>query len=356
MRRLYLLSALLGCCAATARAAEPNQTFATRTILAPSVRTVSDLLTPGFVEEPDTLLGLKDHFGDIYFVDDDGSPVGNGLGSGVGNVPTNSGSIDFCVTGVGDDSFSGSHGISGQYEVFVDVYDFFGDPVDSFSETRTLTAGAVHDFSFSDFEWLNGSYDVYIDNTVGPISGGDVDFFTFTGLSPGVMFTAETFDPTSSGIDTLLGWFDAAGGLIADDDDSGSGASGLLSKLVGTVPAGGTLTFAVTGFEDELFTGAHVEDDPYELRLTVAGGSLPGDFNNDTMVNGQDLAVWRANFGQTAGADADGDSDTDGHDFLIWQRQLGGSASVAAAASVPEPHAGALFAIAAVGLFRRLRR
>ena len=39
-----------------AGAAEPNETFANRTILAPAVRTVTDLLTPGFVEAPDTLL------------------------------------------------------------------------------------------------------------------------------------------------------------------------------------------------------------------------------------------------------------------------------------------------------------
>jgi hypothetical protein len=291
------------------------------------------MLTPGFVEAPDTLLGIKDGFGEVYFIDDDSSPAGNGLASGVGNVPTNSGSIDFCVTGTGDDFFLGSHGISGQYEVFVDVYDFFGDLVDSFSETRMLESAAVHDFSFNDFEWIQGSYDVYIDNTVGPSTGADVDFFTFTGLSPGVTFTAETFDPTASGIDTLLGWFDSAGVLIADDDD---GAGGLLSKLEGTVPAGGALTFAVTGFEDENFMGAHVEDDPYELKLTVAGGVFAADFNNDHRVTSADLGVWRSSFGPSALGDADGDNDSDGADFLIWQRELGSGSAAPAAAAVPE--------------------
>ncbi len=101
-----------------ASAAEPNETWATRTILAPSVRMVSDSLTPGFAEDPDTLLGIKNHFGEIYFSNDDSPDAGgNGFGSAAFGVPTNSGSIDFCVTGTGDESFSGSHGISGQYEV-----------------------------------------------------------------------------------------------------------------------------------------------------------------------------------------------------------------------------------------------
>jgi hypothetical protein len=304
---------------------------------------------------PDTLLGVKDHFGEVYFTDDDGSPVGSGTASGLGGVPTNSGSIDFCVTGFGDDFFVGSHGESGQYEVFVDVFDFFGDPIDSFSEIRTLEAGAVHDFSFNDFEWIGGDYDVYINNDLGTTTGADVDFFTFSGLTPGVTFSAETFDPTSSGIDTLLAWFDATGALIADDDD---GAGGSLSLLEGTVPAGGELTFAVTGFGDDDFLGSHTEDDPYELRLEVGGGAFAADFNNDNKVTGADLTAWRSNFGPSATGDADGDNDTDGADFLIWQRELGSGLATAATLAIPEPGGVLLMALAAVAcpMIRTRRR
>ena len=52
----------------------------------------------------------------------------------------------------GDDNFDGSHSEQDQYEVFVDAYDFFDDPIDSFSELRTLAPGIVHDFSFDDFD------------------------------------------------------------------------------------------------------------------------------------------------------------------------------------------------------------
>jgi hypothetical protein len=232
------------------------------------------------------------------------------------------------------------------------VYDFFGDLVDSFSEIRTLGSAEVHEFSFNDFEWLNGTYDVYIDNAIGGVTGADVDFFTFTGLSPGAAFSAETLDPTAAGIDTLLGWFDAAGALLDDDDD---GAGGTLSKLAGTVPANGMLTFAVSGFGDDDFAGSHTEDDPYELQLTVGGGGFAADFNNDGMVTGADLADWRSSFGPSATGDADGDNDTDGADFLIWQRELG-SGGAAVAGGVPEPSGGALVLAAAMLNFATCRR
>src|SRR5215204_1368719 len=129
------------------RATEPNENFGSATILSPGVLTVTDALTSN-AAFPDTLLGIRDGFGEVYFTDDDGSPLGDGTASGVGGVPTNSVSINFSITGFGDDNFYGSHSEQGQYKVYVDVYDFFEDPVDSFSEIRTLAPGIVHDFDF----------------------------------------------------------------------------------------------------------------------------------------------------------------------------------------------------------------
>ncbi len=337
-----ILVSLLG--VSRAVGVEPNETFATATLLSPGVLSVADELTPASF--PDTVLGIRDHFGQVYFVDDDGSPVGDRRASGVGGVPTNSGSIDFSVSGWPDDTFFGNHSESGYYEVFLDVYDFFDDLVDQFSEIRLLEPGVFHDFNYSDFEWNGGSYDVYIDNTVGP---SDVDFFTFTGLTPGASFSARTLDPDTSLIDTYLGWFNSTGMLLAVDDDSGGGSSGLLSLLQGTVPANGRLTFAVTGHGDVDFIGDHAAFGTYELRLAFDAAPLPGDYNGDNNVNAADYVLWRKNNGTQAG-------------YNQWRDNFGQSlgngvgANDSANAAVPEPITIALLGLAVCGLAMRAAR
>ena len=79
--------------------------------------------------------------------------------------------------------------------------------------------------------------------------GNDVDFFEVT-LSSGTTFTAEI---VAGGFDSLVGLFNAAGTLVAVDDDSGAG---LLSKLSYPVATGGTYYIAVSAFPDTGFTGA----------------------------------------------------------------------------------------------------
>jgi hypothetical protein len=328
-----LAAALFSAWAFSAQAAEPNETFETATVLAPGVLTVEDqFAAPG---EPNTLLGIR-QFGQIGFVDDDNSLLGNGFASGAFVVPTNSGSIDFAVTGFGDDGFDGSHIESGAYEVFVDVYDFFDDLVDQFSEVRTLEPGIAHDFSYNDFEWIGGTYDVYIDNVI----SGDVDFFRFTGLTPGAPFTAETFAPTVAVIDTLLGWFDSTGALVAANDDIAVG--NLLSIVEGNVPDDGQLTFAVSGYGDDDFIGGHGQGGPYELRLMTMISGPPGDYNGDSTVDAADYVVWRKNGGPQ-------------QEYETWRANFGATASGGAVsnATVPEPPPGVLLLISLMAATRR---
>jgi hypothetical protein len=324
--RVKAALAIVAALPAASFATEPNDNFSTATMLAPGLLTVADDLSP----RPDTLLGVRDHFGVVYATDDDGSPVGNGYASGLGGVPTNSGVIDFSVTGFGDDGFVGAHSQSGAYRVYIDVYDFFDDLVDELVADRVLSPGIVHDFYYENFEWIQGSYDVYIDNTLGG-GFGDVDFFTFTGLTPGAQYTAKTADPLASGVDTLLGVFDDFGQVSNFDDDGGGG---VLSQLQGVVPAGGALTFAVSGTGDLGFLGNHVLHGDYELRLTLGGG-FAADFDNSGGVRGADLAIWKSKFGANVDGDADNDNDTDGADLLVWQRELGSGGLTALV--VPEP-------------------
>jgi len=64
------------------------------------------------------------------------------------------------------------------------------------------------------------------------------------------------------------------------------------------------------------------------------------DFNQDGMVDGNDLAVWESAFGNNALADANGDGYSDGIDFLTWQREFdSGVNPLASAQAVPEPSA-----------------
>jgi hypothetical protein len=66
---------------------------------------------------------------------------------------------------------------------------------------------------------------------------------------------------------------------------------------------------------------------------------VPGDFNSDGDVDGDDFATWQMNFPTASNAtlltgDADGDGDVDGADFVVWQTNFTAAPEVA---SVPEP-------------------
>jgi hypothetical protein len=83
---------------------------------------------------------------------------------------------------------------------------------------------------------------------------------------------------------------------------------------------------------------------------------LPGDFDLDQDVDGDDLAEWQSEFGLTAVGDADEDGDSDGNDFLIWQRQLGTTNATPTVAAVPEPTGVLLTLFAGIaGLLTRRR-
>ena len=163
--RCIVLTAAMCSSESLTQATEPNETFGDSTVLAPGVLSVSDDLTSGFLSFPDTLLGARDLFGSIFLVDDDSSNLGDGFASGFSDVPVNGGGgIAFAISGFGDDSFDGNHGEFGEYEAVVEVFNLFGDPVDEFSLFGTLEPGLADEYSFSDFNWLNGTYTVNIDN------------------------------------------------------------------------------------------------------------------------------------------------------------------------------------------------
>ena len=86
---------------------------------------------------------------------------------------------------------------------------------------------------------------------------------------------------------------------------------------------------------------------------------IPGDFDLDGAVGGNDISHWLAGYGMSSGAgfgdgDADNDGDVDGFDLLLWQRNFGISLTIqAATASLPEPGLGWPVTVAALAFSGR---
>jgi hypothetical protein len=99
----------------------------------------------------------------------------------------------------------------------------------------------------------------------------------------------------------------------------------------------------------------------------VTDAFVPGDFNADGLVDGDDLSRWQTGYGTLTGAensngDADGDGDVDGSDFLAWQRNFGVSSQdfsgglTGPSVAVPEPGTVVLLGLMLVLYGKRLDR
>lgn len=86
---------------------------------------------------------------------------------------------------------------------------------------------------------------------------------------------------------------------------------------------------------------------------------MPGDYNNDLVVNDQDYDAWRSAFGSTVNrylsADGNGDGVVDAADYTVWRDNLSTSAPGMVAAnsgrtafSIPEPTSSLAILVAAV--------
>ncbi len=163
----------------------------------------------------DTYMGTFDENGTLIAANDDGSPD-DYFASWIGGTVNPDNSINLKVTSTDDGNFQGSL-VPGNYDLFVK---------------------------------LDGTF-------------ADVDFFTFTDLTPGEQFAAEI---TAGDFDTLLARYDDDGNLIHFDDNSGVSP---LSKLTGIVPDSGLLNFAISTSTDPQFLGLHYDGGDYELTLTT---------------------------------------------------------------------------------------
>ena len=336
---------------------EPNDDFASTIVLAPGVLTVSDSINASVGGTgPDTTLGAFNTSGGLIEVDDDSSPFGDGKASALVDVGVNSdGTIHLKVSGYPDQDFDGTddywpteqHQETGAFDLHVTVLDG-GLEVDSQDLSGTLTAGGVLSFDLAGYA-SSGSFNAAIDNT--PSGDDDIaDFWAFTGLTPDDHFEAEV---TVSTFDPLLGLFDADGVPIEYDDDSGAGQ---LPRICGSVPAGGALNLAVTGYADVLFQGDHTQAGDYTLRIVT---EHPGDATRDGAVDYLDLGIVATLYGQV---DAEWDGGDFTHDGVVNYLDVGvvateyGWSRGGGAGSVPEPATLALLALGAGVLLGRKRR
>jgi sugar lactone lactonase YvrE len=175
----------------------------------------------------------------------------------------------------------------------------------------------------------------------------------------------QRFDANTGAHDPTFSVTDLAfpQGLLAAPD-----GNGLLVGILGVANGAGHIarydfdgallgTFAATG------NGGFTEATAF-IAVPDLVAPAPGVFNNDQTVDGDDLAIWKSNFGNNSGSatvsmgDADANGKIDGADFLIWQRNFTAAPNATVASVVPEPSALILaFAIIAVcGLATRGRK
>lgn len=219
--------------------------------------------------------------------------------------------------------------------------------VGTFNGSLTNSGGALAPGHSAGSTTINGNY-TQVDQGVleieigGPLAGSGFDFVN---VAQSAQVNGE-LDLTLKGgfVPTPSQTF----AILISNDLSGAFDNAPSGQRVTTSDGSGS--FLVNyGF------GSPFDDNQVVLSNFLAG--FPADFDEDTDVDGADLARWRLGFGTASGAahtqgDANGDGDADGRDFLVWQQQRGSGSLTAAA---PEPTS-AVIAFAAVFIMRGVRR
>jgi hypothetical protein len=199
-------------------------------------------------------------------------------------------------------------------------------------------------------------------------ANGSIVNSTGVGTNPG-QFTL-TKDATGQYLLTVAGKTPSNGTLLLTP---AAGADAIADNYLVYEPAGNA--FRISGldlitqeekdlggaivFEDTSFSFAFID---YAAPPEAPGGGnfLEADFNQNGIVDGDDLAAWKTGFGTgttKAQGDADADGDVDGSDFLTWQQQFGTLPLAGAnAGAVPEPHAAVLALVASLGMWGMGRR
>jgi uncharacterized repeat protein (TIGR01451 family) len=244
----------------------------------------------------DSILGLFDASGTLIRTNDDGP---SGLLSLLSDVTPDNGTVRIGITGFPDFVFNGGHPETGAYQIVVGPIPGVltlrpGFPIDlpncsgafglALDETRDIlwvgdtafgatgapppTEPEVTETElntiFADRNIFDSTGQLVINGELIAGVWGDRDIFEVTGLGT----EPVDIEVVSGDFDSILGLFNGIGGLIATDDDGGSGQ---LSRFSGVMPENGTVRFGITGFPDFDFIGFHFETGSYQIAVWPPG-------------------------------------------------------------------------------------
>jgi len=187
-----------------------------------------------------------------------GTRFAGGDSSVSGFVPAD-GVLIVGITGYPDSSFTGAHTRNGTYRIQVSTETVTPDGDNTFQTSKVITTGSPVSGSISSYTHCTGA--------------GDVDFITFTNLTPGACYQTQMVSNFSSG-QYLLGRFNQTGGLI----------DYTYSQFTDIVPNDGILRIAITGSGDTTFQGAHTSKGSYTLTLNITVNPVVAD-GNDVYAN-----------------------------------------------------------------------
>src|SRR4051812_28843554 len=239
-----------------------------------------------------------------------------------GNATTASASLDPVHTGIGSLRLAGSgnFGVPGAYQILPanpgDVWDLQGYMLTQ----NTLPANAT--FGLLKIVWSDGAND----------------------LAPGTITFGQPGPAGNPGIEAL-----------PHLDSSSTPNTWQFTQARGAAPAGTTQVKMFGLFVDQSAGTGYFDD----LQATLNPGqqAVPGDFNNNKVVDAADYALWRRNLGAPNEASINNNGDGGGitaSDYMYWRARFGNTSGAAAgnvSAAVPEPAPFILLMIAAGGCY-----
>jgi hypothetical protein len=175
----------------------------------------------------------------------------------------------------------------------------------------------------------------------------DVDFYSFTvagastldvSLRPlgGVFNQAVEGGPESSFNANARNNLSLS--IFAPDGTTLLGASS--SAPAGQIESLSDINLAKAGQYFIRVTGADANVQLYDLALSVAAAGVPGDFDQNGVVDAADFIVWQRDLSMNGGslsADGNGDGIVNAADLGVWRMHLGESTIGGSLRSVPEP-------------------